>query len=50
MTQIKKPTFREWYEKKFGKQLPMYLENAQKKARMKEYQADMQKLEKEALK
>jgi type III secretory pathway component EscR len=37
-----KPTFRQWFEKKFKKQLPMYLENAQKKARMAEYNADMQ--------
>jgi hypothetical protein len=31
-----KPTFREWYEKKYGK-LPLYLENAQKLARKNEY-------------
>lgn len=37
--QDSKPTFREWYEKKYGK-LPLYLENAQKKARMAEYEAD----------
>ncbi len=36
-----KPTFRQWFEKKFGKKLPLYLENAQKQARMIEYNADM---------
>lgn len=38
---LSKPTFREWYEKKFGKPLPLYLENAQKKARMLEYKREV---------
>lgn len=39
--QVTKPTFREWYEKKFKKQLPLYLENAEKKARMAEYKREV---------